>query len=96
MFQAIPPTRALCSSKPRLSKFNRNEDFFRHTDPHDPAHDALLRVDINEAFMDAHLPPVPGGGPLAAGGLEDGHAEPFGGKGDRSGHFHPGFFGDGP
>ncbi len=63
--------------KEQSHQFDAYEDLFWHPDSHDSAHDAFFGVDVDEAFVDAHLPPVPGGGSFAAGGFSNWDAEAF-------------------
>lgn len=60
-----------------LHQFDADENFFGYSDSHDPSHDAFFCVDVDEAFVDAHLPLVPGGGSLATGGFSNWDAELF-------------------
>ena len=61
------PESSAIPQKRQLHQFNAHKNLFRHSDPHDPAHDAVFSVDGDEAFVNAHLPAVPRCGALAAG-----------------------------
>ena len=61
------PESGAIPQKRQLHQFNAHKNLFRHSDPHNPAHDTVFRVDVDETFVNAHLPAVPRCGALAAG-----------------------------
>jgi hypothetical protein len=73
--QEKKPKSASISENKQLHQFDADENFFGYSDSHDPTHDAFFGVDVDEAFVDAHLPLVPGGGSLATGGFSNWDAE---------------------
>lgn len=78
-----------------LHQLNADKNFLGHPNSHDPPHDTLFCVDVDETFVDAQFPFIPGGGSFTARGFAHRHPEPFGGQGDRACHFHSSFLGDG-
>jgi hypothetical protein len=55
------------SKNKNLDEFDCDVNFFGHADSHDSSHNPLFRVDVDEAFVDAHFPSVPSGCSFAAG-----------------------------
>src|SRR6266581_4924769 len=76
---------------PRAALSSRPQDDLdvhavRHLDAHQLPQRALVRVEVDEPLVDAHLPAVPRLAALAVGGLADRHEEPLRRKRDRPGH----------
>lgn len=49
----------LISSLKQLEEFDADIHFFWHTNSHNSSHNSFFCVDINESFMDSHLPSIP-------------------------------------
>lgn len=60
-----------------LEQFDCDVDFFWNSYSHYSSHHSFFCVDVDEAFVDAHFPPIPRGGPFSARGLEYGYFESF-------------------
>src|SRR3989339_1153473 len=70
-------------------------DAVRDLYPHQLSQGALVRVEVYEPLVDAHLPSVPGLGALAVRALAHRHLEPLGREWYRAGHVHACLLADG-
>jgi len=78
----------------QLEKLYRHVYLFRHTNPHDPAHHPFLSVNVYEALVNAHLPPVPRGSSFPTRRLQNWDLQPLRRKRNRPVHFHAGLLGN--
>src|SRR3989442_8189641 len=91
---AFPRFKAKRGPGPSRSQHDLDVDAVRHLDAHQLPQRALVRVEVDEPFVDSHLPAVPRLAPLAVGGLPHWHDEPFRREGNRPGHRDAGAFAD--
>src|SRR3989475_191103 len=76
------------------SQHDLDVDAVRHLDAHQLPQRALVRVEVDEPFVDPHLPPVPRLAPLAVRRLPHRHDEPLRWEGDRPRHRDAGALAD--
>jgi len=76
-------------------EFDAYVDFFWNTNPHDSSHCSFFCVDVDEAFVNAHLPSIPSGGSFAARGFSNWHPQSFCGEWNGTGYFDTCSFGYG-
>src|SRR6059036_3452832 len=91
---AFPKFKATRGPVPSRSQHDLDIDAVRDLDAHQLPQRALVRVEVDEPFVDSHLPAVPRLAPLAVRRLPHRHDEPLRRERNRSRHRDAGALAD--